>query len=100
MYHIDTGSVNNVTNGTPRETRSGLDTPDGQTSPAALQSTDTTLRCILLAIAEAIIDSQVEAFLTDPLQGSGEGLTSAKSTAFVSVAVNGRVHAVNAPSVV
>ena len=35
-----------------------------------------TLRCILLATEEAIIDAQAEAFLTDPLQGSGEGLTS------------------------
>ena len=74
--------------------------PDGQTSPAALQSTDTTLRYILLAFAEVIIDAQVEAFLTDPLQGSGKASPPQNAKAFVSVAVNGRVHAVKAPSIV
>jgi hypothetical protein len=52
--------------------------PHGRAAAVAIQSTDTALRYILLAFAEGIIDSQAEAFLTDPLQGSGEGLTSRK----------------------
>jgi len=53
-------------------------TSHGRAAPVAIQNTEATLRCILLAFAEVIIDSQIEVLLTDPLQGSGEGLTSEK----------------------